>query len=152
MSPDHSLRKTFKTYLLEQAKPYQDTIDLVKRLKAVYGLRVAVVSNEGREIAEDRIGGSTLRSSSISSLFPPSFTSANQTSTFIASRWTLRTLRPTGRLHRRSPTLVRRRLALGPSSRAEPKRQGNARKTLPNSTSFFDGKFSGFSAGRLMAA
>ena len=45
----------FKTYLLEQAKPYQDTIDLVRRLKAVYGLRVAVVSNEGREIAEDRI-------------------------------------------------------------------------------------------------
>ena len=28
---------------------------MVKRLKAVYGLRVAVVSNEGREIAEDRI-------------------------------------------------------------------------------------------------
>jgi putative hydrolase of the HAD superfamily len=44
-----------KKYLLEQAKPYQDTIDLVKRLKMVYGLRVAVVSNEGREIAEDRI-------------------------------------------------------------------------------------------------
>jgi putative hydrolase of the HAD superfamily len=42
-------------YILDQAKPYQDTIDLVKRLKAVYGLRVAVVSNEGREIAEDRI-------------------------------------------------------------------------------------------------
>ncbi len=30
-------------------------IDLVTRLKAVYGLRVAVVSNEGREVAEDRI-------------------------------------------------------------------------------------------------
>ena len=37
-----------KTYILEQAKPYQDMIDLVKRLRAVYGLRVAVVSNEGR--------------------------------------------------------------------------------------------------------
>jgi len=44
-----------KNYILEQARPYQDTIDLVKRLKAVYGLRVAVVSNEGREVAEDRI-------------------------------------------------------------------------------------------------
>ena len=42
-------------FVLEQAKPYQDTIDLVRRLKAVYGLRIAVVSNEGREIAEDRI-------------------------------------------------------------------------------------------------
>jgi putative hydrolase of the HAD superfamily len=44
-----------KNYILEQAKPYQDMIDLVHRLKAVYGLKIAVVSNEGREIAEDRI-------------------------------------------------------------------------------------------------
>lgn len=42
-------------YILEQAKPYQDMIDLVTRLRAVYKLRVAVVSNEGREIAVDRI-------------------------------------------------------------------------------------------------
>jgi putative hydrolase of the HAD superfamily len=44
-----------KTYIVEQATAYQDTMDLVKRLKIVYGLQVAVVSNEGREIAEDRI-------------------------------------------------------------------------------------------------
>ncbi|MBN8710531.1 MAG: hydrolase [Verrucomicrobia bacterium 61-8] len=44
-----------KKYILEAAKPHQDMIDLVTRLKAVYGLRVAVVSNEGREVAEDRI-------------------------------------------------------------------------------------------------
>ncbi|GAT32928.1 putative hydrolase of the HAD superfamily [Terrimicrobium sacchariphilum] len=44
-----------KKYILEEAKPHQDMIDLVTRLKAVYGLRVAVVSNEGREVAEDRI-------------------------------------------------------------------------------------------------
>lgn len=43
------------TFILEQATPYEETISLVKKLKAVYGLRVAVVSNEGREIAEDRI-------------------------------------------------------------------------------------------------
>lgn len=42
-------------FILEQATPYEETISLVKKLKAVYGLRVAVVSNEGREIAEDRI-------------------------------------------------------------------------------------------------
>ena len=42
-------------YILEQAKPFQDTIDLVHRLKVVYGLKIAVVSNEGREIAQDRI-------------------------------------------------------------------------------------------------
>jgi putative hydrolase of the HAD superfamily len=50
-----------KTYILEQAKPFQDIIDLVRRLRAVYGLRVAVVSNEGREIAEDRIRRFNLR-------------------------------------------------------------------------------------------
>lgn len=42
-------------FILGEARPYQDTIDLVRRLKAVYGLKIAVVSNEGREIAEDRI-------------------------------------------------------------------------------------------------
>ena len=44
-----------QSYILEQAAPHEDMIGLVKKLRAVYGLRVAVVSNEGREIAEDRI-------------------------------------------------------------------------------------------------
>jgi len=43
------------SYILEQATAYDDMIGLVKKLRAVYGLRIAVVSNEGREIAEDRI-------------------------------------------------------------------------------------------------
>ncbi|PTX94931.1 hydrolase [Spartobacteria bacterium LR76] len=51
-----------KKYILEEAKPHQDMIDLVTRLKAVYGLRVAVVSNEGREVAEDRIERFNLKS------------------------------------------------------------------------------------------
>ena len=42
-------------WVLEQAKPFQDMIDLVKRLKVVYALQVAVVSNEGREVGMDRI-------------------------------------------------------------------------------------------------
>jgi putative hydrolase of the HAD superfamily len=42
-------------WILEQASPYEETISLVKKLRAVYGLKVAVVSNEGREVAEDRI-------------------------------------------------------------------------------------------------
>lgn len=42
-------------YILEQASPYEEMIGLVKKLRAVYGLRIAVVSNEGREVAEDRI-------------------------------------------------------------------------------------------------
>lgn len=49
-------------FILEEAKPYQDTIDLVRRLKAVYALKIAVVSNEGREIAEDRIARFHLKS------------------------------------------------------------------------------------------
>ena len=77
----------FKTYLLEQAKPNQDTIDLVRRLKAVYGLRVAVVSNEGREIAEVGFAALISRNSSTSSSSLPSSTSANRTSTSIAWPW-----------------------------------------------------------------
>jgi len=53
--PRNFIAEDVKNYILEQAKPYQDTINLVHRLKSVYGLKIAVVSNEGREIAEDRI-------------------------------------------------------------------------------------------------
>jgi putative hydrolase of the HAD superfamily len=42
-------------FILEQAKPFPDMIELVCRLKAAYRLKVAVVSNEGREITADRI-------------------------------------------------------------------------------------------------
>lgn len=42
-------------YILEQATPLEETITLIKKLKAVYNLRIAVVSNEGRDIAADRI-------------------------------------------------------------------------------------------------
>lgn len=44
-----------KKFILEEARPYEDVIGLVKKLKVIYNLRIAVVSNEGREIAEDRI-------------------------------------------------------------------------------------------------
>ena len=53
--PRNFTAEDVKNYILDQAQPYQDTIDLIKRLKVVYGLKIAVVSNEGREIAEDRI-------------------------------------------------------------------------------------------------
>lgn len=42
-------------FVLEQAKPLEETITLIQKLKAVYNLRIAVVSNEGRDIATDRI-------------------------------------------------------------------------------------------------
>jgi putative hydrolase of the HAD superfamily len=42
-------------FLLNAAQAYPEMIDLVRRLKARHGLRVAVVSNEGRELTTDRI-------------------------------------------------------------------------------------------------
>src|SRR5258708_194917 len=42
-------------FILDQARPLSDTIALVKELKARHGLKVGVVSNEGREIGEDRV-------------------------------------------------------------------------------------------------
>jgi putative hydrolase of the HAD superfamily len=41
----------FKSFMFAQSQPYPDMIDLVRRLKAHYGLKIAAVSNEGRELA-----------------------------------------------------------------------------------------------------
>ena len=48
-------REDFKTFMFEQSKPYPDMIDLVRDLKARHGLKVVVVSNEGRELTTYRI-------------------------------------------------------------------------------------------------
>lgn len=45
----------FKAFMFAQSQPYQEMIDLICRLKSQYGLKVAVVSNEGRELTEYRI-------------------------------------------------------------------------------------------------
>jgi len=42
-------------FILGEAKSFPEMIDLVCRLKARHGLKVAVVSNEGRELTVDRI-------------------------------------------------------------------------------------------------
>lgn len=42
-------------FILNEARPYTDMIELVRKLRNRYGLKIAVVSNEGREIATDRI-------------------------------------------------------------------------------------------------
>ena len=42
-------------FILNQAKPLTETIELVRELKARHGVKVGVVSNEGREIGEDRV-------------------------------------------------------------------------------------------------
>jgi putative hydrolase of the HAD superfamily len=45
----------FRTFMFNQSQPYGEMIDLIKGLKAKYGLRIAVVNNEGRELNEHRI-------------------------------------------------------------------------------------------------
>lgn len=45
----------FKEFMFEQSKPYPETIDFMRRIKARHRLRVAAVSNEGRELTEYRI-------------------------------------------------------------------------------------------------
>lgn len=48
-------REEFKTFMFAQSQPYPEMMELIRSLKARYGLRVAVVSNEGRELAIYRI-------------------------------------------------------------------------------------------------
>jgi putative hydrolase of the HAD superfamily len=45
----------FRKFMFAQSKPYPKMIELVHRLKTRYGLKIVVVSNEGRELNEYRI-------------------------------------------------------------------------------------------------
>ena len=45
----------FRKFMFAQSKPYPKMIELVRRLKTRYGLKIVVVSNEGRELNEYRI-------------------------------------------------------------------------------------------------
>lgn len=45
----------FRAFLFQQSKPFPDMIALARTLKSRYGLKIAVVSNEGRELTEYRI-------------------------------------------------------------------------------------------------
>ncbi len=47
--------KEFKSFMFAQSKPYPKMIELVHELKTRYALKVAAVSNEGREITVYRI-------------------------------------------------------------------------------------------------
>jgi putative hydrolase of the HAD superfamily len=48
-------RVQFRRFMFAQSKPYPKMIELVARLKPRYGLRIAVVSNEARELNSHRI-------------------------------------------------------------------------------------------------
>lgn len=45
----------FRKFMFAQSKPYPEMIELVRRLKAQYGLQIVVVSNEGHGLNEYRI-------------------------------------------------------------------------------------------------
>jgi putative hydrolase of the HAD superfamily len=45
----------FKAFMFDQSQPYPRMIDLIKGIKRSHGLKVAVVSNEGRELTVYRI-------------------------------------------------------------------------------------------------
>jgi putative hydrolase of the HAD superfamily len=45
----------FRKFMFEQSKPHPQMIQLIQKLKAKYGLKIAVVSNEGRELNSYRI-------------------------------------------------------------------------------------------------
>ena len=45
----------FRKFMFAQSQPYPQMIELVQRLKKRYGLKIVVVSNEGRELNEYRI-------------------------------------------------------------------------------------------------
>ena len=48
-------RAQFRLFMLAQSKPYREMIELVAELKSRHGLKIAVVSNEARELNEYRI-------------------------------------------------------------------------------------------------
>jgi len=48
-------RAEFQKFMFEQSKPYPEMIGLIRKLKAKYGLKIVVVSNEGRELNEYRL-------------------------------------------------------------------------------------------------
>jgi putative hydrolase of the HAD superfamily len=54
-------REEFKTFMYAQSKPYPDMIKLIRGLKTQYRLRVAAVSNEGRELTMYRVQQFELR-------------------------------------------------------------------------------------------
>lgn len=45
----------FRSFMFAQSIAYPEMVDLIKGLKARYGLKIAVVNNEGRELNEYRI-------------------------------------------------------------------------------------------------
>jgi len=52
----------FKKYVSDLTKPFPEMLEMFSRLKQKHGLKVAVVSNEGRELTFDRVAKFNLKS------------------------------------------------------------------------------------------
>lgn len=48
-------RKQFRDFMFSQSKPFPEMIDLMRKIKEKYKIKIAVVSNEGRELNSYRI-------------------------------------------------------------------------------------------------
>ena len=48
-------REDFRSFMFDQSRPFQEMIELVRGIKKRYGLGIAAVSNEGRELTVHRI-------------------------------------------------------------------------------------------------
>lgn len=48
-------RDQFQQFMFDQSKPFPKMIEMIRMLKKQYNLKVAVISNEGRELTEYRI-------------------------------------------------------------------------------------------------
>jgi putative hydrolase of the HAD superfamily len=58
----HFSLEEFREYIFAQSQPFQEMIDLVCNLKERYRLKIAALSNEGRELTVYRIGKFSLGS------------------------------------------------------------------------------------------
>jgi putative hydrolase of the HAD superfamily len=45
----------FRAFMFEQSQPYPEMLDLIRGIKKKYGIKIAVVNNEGRELNNFRI-------------------------------------------------------------------------------------------------
>ena len=53
--PRNFSKEEFRQFMFTQSKPYPEMIELIKRLKKRYGLKIIAVSNEARELNTYRI-------------------------------------------------------------------------------------------------
>ena len=81
-------RDQFRRFMFAQSKPFPKMIELIRRLKARYGLKIVVVSNEARDLNAHRIQRFKLADLWIALFLPASFMSVNLTRTSSDLRWT----------------------------------------------------------------